>query len=95
MIRRVNGSAFSAKRMTVVLRRCGGNWEVAGIYIDDDWSAFSTRKPRPEYQRLLRDIQEGGVDGVLIWRLDRLHRQPRELEESIVITDNTRLRLRG
>lgn len=63
------------------------HWQVVGVYVDDDRSAFSTRKPRLEYQRLLRDIQEGSVDGVLIWRLDRLHRQPRELEEFIVITD--------
>jgi hypothetical protein len=63
------------------------HWQITGIYVDDDRSAFSTRKPRPEYQRLLRDIQEGLVDGVLIWRLDRLHRQPRELEEFIPLTD--------
>jgi site-specific DNA recombinase len=25
-------------------------WQVTGIYIDDDRSAFNTRKPRPEYQ---------------------------------------------
>lgn len=69
------------------------HWQVGGIYIDDDRSAYSTRKPRPEYQRLLRDLQEGTVDGVLIWRLDRLHRQPRELEEFIVITDKHQVAL--
>jgi site-specific DNA recombinase len=69
------------------------HWQVAGIYVDDDRSAFSTRKPRPEYQRLLRDIQAGDVDGVLIWRLDRLHRQPKELEEFIVITDKFQVSL--
>src|ERR1700688_2843227 len=68
-------------------------WRVADIYVDDDRSAYSTRKPRPEYQRLLRDLQEGTVDGVLIWRLDRLHRQPRELEEFIVITDKHQVAL--
>ena len=63
------------------------HWQVTGMYVDDDRSAFNTRKPRPAYQRLLADIQEGSIDGVMIWRLDRLHRQPRELEEFIVITD--------
>lgn len=56
-------------------------------------AALSTRKPRPGYQRLLHDIEEGLVDGVLIWRLDRLHRQPRELEEFIVITDKHQVAL--
>lgn len=50
------------------------NWGLAGVYVDDDRSAFNTRKPRPEYQRLLADIQAGEIDGVMIWRLDRLHR---------------------
>ncbi len=69
------------------------HWHVTGVYVDDDRSAFNTRKPRPEYQRLLRDIQDDAVDGVLIWRLDRLHRQPRELEEFIVITDKHQVAL--
>lgn len=69
------------------------HWRVTGMYIDDDRSAFNSRKPRPEYQRLLRDLQEGTVDGVMIWRLDRLHRQPRELEEFIVITDKHQVAL--
>src|SRR5438445_5326044 len=62
-------------------------WGVADVYVDDDRSAHKTRKPRPEYQRLLKDIQLGLRDGVMIWRLDRLHRQPRELEEFIVLCD--------
>jgi DNA invertase Pin-like site-specific DNA recombinase len=68
-------------------------WSIAQVYVDDDRSAFDTRKPRPEYQRLLNDIQLGLRDGVMIWRLDRLHRQPRELEEFIVICDKHRVAL--
>lgn len=55
------------------------------MYVDNDLSAYDTRKSRPQYQRLLSDIQLGLRDGVMIWRLDRLHRQPRELEEFIVL----------
>lgn len=62
-------------------------WAVADVYVDDDRSAYDTTKPRPEYERLLRDIALGLRDGVMIWRLDRLHRQPRELEEFIVACD--------
>jgi site-specific DNA recombinase len=68
-------------------------WSVAQIYVDDDLSAFDTKKPRPEYQRLLSDIQLGQRDGVMIWRLDRLHRQPRELEEFIVLCDKHQVAL--
>jgi DNA invertase Pin-like site-specific DNA recombinase len=55
-------------------------WHVAETYIDDDRSAYSG-KARPEYRRMLADISAGSVDAVVVWHLDRLHRQPRELEE--------------
>jgi len=68
-------------------------WSVARVYVDDDLSAFNPRKARPEYQRLLNDIRLGLRDGVMIWRLDRLHRQPRELEEFIVLCDKNQVAL--
>jgi site-specific DNA recombinase len=55
-------------------------WRVVGHYVDNDMSAWSG-KPRPQYRRLLEDIKDATVDGVLVWQLDRLHRHPRELEE--------------
>ena len=55
-------------------------WPVAGVYQDNDTSAWSGRV-RPEYRRMLEDIRDRAVDGVLVWQLDRLHRHPRELEE--------------
>jgi site-specific DNA recombinase len=68
-------------------------WLVSAVYEDDDRSAYSLKKPRPQYQRMLRDIQLGLRDGVMIWRLDRLHRQPRELEEFIVVCDKHQVQL--
>ena len=68
-------------------------WRVAEVYVDDDRSAFNSRKPRPAYQKMLADLRNGTRDGVLIWRLDRLHRQPRELEEFIVIADKAHVAL--
>jgi site-specific DNA recombinase len=55
-------------------------WPVLDRYCDDDISAYS-RKPRPEYRRMLEDIASGRIDAVIVWHLDRLHRNPRELEE--------------
>jgi site-specific DNA recombinase len=54
-------------------------WPVAAVYIDDDRSAYSG-KPRPEYRRMLDDITARSIDGLVVYNLDRLHRQPRELE---------------
>jgi len=61
-------------------------WPVVDEYVDNDVSAYSGR-PRPEYQRLLADIEAGVVDAVIVWHQDRLHRQPIELEEFFQVTD--------
>jgi site-specific DNA recombinase len=50
---------------------------VVSVYADNDVSAF-TGKARPEYARLLRDVQAGKVDAVVAWHTDRLHRNVRE-----------------
>ena len=55
-------------------------WEVDERYVDDDVSAYSG-KPRPAYRRMLDDLRGGYLDAVVVWDLDRLHRQPKELEE--------------
>jgi site-specific DNA recombinase len=65
-------------------------WPVTDVYVDDDRSAYSG-KPRPEYLRLLDDIACGGVDAVIVWHLDRLHRQPRELEDFFTVCDQARV----
>jgi site-specific DNA recombinase len=65
-------------------------WPVSEVYIDDDRSAYSGRL-RPQYRRMLDDIRAGTVDAVLVWHLDRLHRQPRELEEFFEVCDSAKL----
>lgn len=55
-------------------------WQVEERYVDDDVSAY-TGKVRPAYRRMLDDLRGGFLDAVVVWDLDRLHRQPRELEE--------------
>jgi site-specific DNA recombinase len=61
-------------------------WPVAEVYVDDDRSAYSG-KPRPEYRRMLADISARAVDGLIVYNLDRLHRQPRELEAFFDVVD--------
>jgi site-specific DNA recombinase len=64
----------------------GRGWDVAGLYVDNDVSAFSG-KVRHEYQRLLHDIEDGSIEAVVVWHLDRLHRQPKELESFIDLVE--------
>ena len=54
-------------------------------YVDNDTSA--TKGVRPQYRKMLTAITAGEIDAVVVWHLDRLHRQSIELEEFIEITE--------
>ena len=62
-----------------------------GEYVDNDVSA-TRRKPRPEYDRLLADVEAGAVDAIVAWDLDRLTRRPRDLENIFDLGDRSGLR---
>lgn len=61
-------------------------WTVAEEYVDNDISAYSGKR-RPAYEQLLEDIRAGRCDGLIVYRLDRLHRRPIELEEFVQVCD--------
>ena len=67
-------------------------WAELVEYVDNDVSA-TARKPRPAYQRLLKDIADGRVCAVVCWDLDRLHRRPVELEEFMALADGMNVAL--
>ena len=48
-------------------------WQVAGYYVDNDRSA-SNGGHRPEWERLLADIEAGRIDAVAAWDQDRVNR---------------------
>ena len=55
-------------------------WEVAKVYEDADLSGFRPGVVRPDFERMLEDIEARRIDGVLVWKLDRLSRQPGQFE---------------
>jgi DNA invertase Pin-like site-specific DNA recombinase len=55
-------------------------------YVDNDISATSGKR-RPAYEQMLDDIRAGRINAVVAWDLDRLYRQPRELEDLIDLAD--------
>jgi DNA invertase Pin-like site-specific DNA recombinase len=63
-------------------------WTVVGIYEDPDHSASDLRRKRPEFERMLADLDDGvRVDAVLTFKLDRLLRHPKEAERIIELAD--------
>ncbi len=66
-------------------------WTDTVEYVDNDTSASAGR--RHDYDQMLTDIEAGAVGAVLCYRLDRLHRQPRELEHFIDLANRHRVAL--
>ncbi|OAN29124.1 hypothetical protein A4X17_05990 [Plantibacter sp. H53] len=58
-------------------------WTVVGEYVDRSLSASKKLVNRPEYNRLVDDFNAGTFDALICWDLDRLTRQPRQLEDWI------------
>ena len=54
-------------------------WDVGDVFEDVDISAFSTKAKRPEFERMLGALRDEAIDGVVVWKLDRLTRQQRDL----------------
>lgn len=67
-------------------------WTVVERYVDSDISAYSGKR-RPQYQRLLEEIDAGVVEAVVVYHADRLHRHPRELEDFIDLCQRTKTKL--
>lgn len=75
------GDGKGVKRQIEDCRKLAGDlgWAIADEYVDNDISAHSG-KLRPEYQRMLDDIKDRTIDGVLVYSVDRLTRRPIEFE---------------
>jgi site-specific DNA recombinase len=52
-------------------------WDVIDTIVENDVSAAG-RKARPGFERLLRSVQDGSVQAVIAWALDRLTRNRRD-----------------
>lgn len=57
-------------------------WEAPEIYADNSISA-STGKRRPAFEKLVTDIERGTVTRLVVWHLDRLTRNMRDLTRVI------------
>ena len=74
------GVARQVKDCTAEAERRG--WAVQGVYVDNDVSA-SSHAPRPEWQRLVADVEARRVTAIVVWSAERLTRKPREAEDVI------------
>lgn len=78
-----SGESMSIENQRILLRRYAKEhgFEVVEVYTDDGWSG--TNFDRPDFQRMKRDIESGGIDIVLVKDLSRLGRN--QIETSLCI----------
>jgi site-specific DNA recombinase len=69
-------------------------WDDALHFEDNDISASGyARKKRPRYRAMLARIEAGEVRRIVVAHIDRLYRQPKELEELIDLADRGRVEI--
>lgn len=68
-------------------------WPVARVYPDNSRSAWQRNRKRPEWDRMLGDIEAGRIDSIIVYHGDRLIRQPWDLEMLLQLADDRHLPL--
>jgi site-specific DNA recombinase len=85
-VKRRKGLGVERQRKDCEAKAKSKGWRVVETFTDNDVSATS-KKPRPQFQRMLAAIEDGEIDAVVVWDVDRLTRKPRELEDCIDLFD--------
>lgn len=74
-------------------------WVIGEVIVENDTSAYKTKVRsgldglperatlRPEYRRALQLLHAGSADGLIVYDIDRLARQPRDLEALIDVVE--------
>lgn len=66
-------------------------WDLAGVWVDNDRSATDRRKAREQFNSLMAEVESGSIDTIVVWHVDRLYRQPRELQLLLDLIEGGRL----
>ncbi len=77
-----NGLAVERQRQDCQKLAAERGWTVSATLTDNDLSA-SNGKARPDYERLLRLVDDGAIDVIVAYHIDRLTRRLADLENLI------------
>src|SRR5699024_10840960 len=91
--REMDGLAIDRQRADCERIAKDRGWQVLKEYVDQSKSATDKTKVRPAYDEMVRDYEAGSFDAIVCYDLDRLTRQPRQLEDCIDAAEDNGLRL--
>lgn len=63
------------------------DYEVIDEFIDNSISAYNTRVVRPEYDRMMERVEQGGIDAIFVYHVDRIVRSTRALLDLIQVLE--------
>lgn len=81
----VEGDALGVARQHADVQRLAQHkgWLIDDTYTDNNISAYQRGVIRPQFERLLTELDSGAKDGLAAYDLDRLARRPSDLERII------------
>lgn len=85
--------AVTRQNAAAVKRATAEGWEVVKAYTDNSISASKSNVVRPAYESMLADYRAGRFSVILVQDLDRLTRQPRQLEDWVEAGERGELRI--
>ena len=91
--RKMDGLAIDRQRgecMRILNER---GWKLYKEYVDQSKSATNKAKKRPAYDEMVADYKQGKFSAIVCYDLDRLTRQPRQLEDWIDAAQDKGLKL--
>ncbi|WP_433676890.1 recombinase family protein [Microbacterium gorillae] len=91
--RNMDGLAIDRQRDDCLKIARDRGWQVIEEYVDQSKSATDKTKKRPAYDRMVADYEAGNFEAIICWDLDRLTRQPRQLEDWIDAAKDRGLKL--
>ncbi len=91
--REMDGLAIDRQKEACLHIAADRGWEVVRTYVDQSRSATDKTKRRPGYERMVEDYETGAFSVIICWDLDRLTRQPRQLEDWIDAAETRGLRI--
>lgn len=86
------GAAVDRQREDCLKLCAERGWDITRVYADNDVSA-SSRKPRPEYVKMLAALEAREAEVLVAWHVDRLTRKITDLEHLIELAQRTGLRI--
>lgn len=91
--REMDGLAIDRQRADCMQIAATRGWRIVREYVDQSRSATDKSKRRPGYDALVSDFKNEQFEAIICWDLDRLTRQPRQLEDWIDAAEARGLRL--